>query len=183
VIVSDYAKGMLTDHFLTGLIRETRSQGKLLIVDPKGRDFSRYKGASVVTPNRREAADACGIDTGSPDVVERSGKQLMDSLELQALLITEGEHGMTLFESGGEDTHFQSLARHVYDVTGAGDTVIATFTAAIAAGNSFIEAARLANAAAGLVVGEIGTTHVTREMLSEFLSSAETGPTVESLHA
>ena len=107
----------------------------------------------------------------------------MDDLDLRALLITEGEHGMTIFEHGCEPVHLSSLARNVYDVTGAGDTVIAAFTAAAAAGNSFITSARLANAAAGLVVGEIGTTTISREMLSAYLSSAENDHVFESLLA
>ena len=183
VIVSDYAKGVLTGHLLSRLIKEVRGRDKLLVVDPKGRDFSRYKGASVITPNRREAGEACALETNSSDLVQRSGDLLMNPLGLDALLITEGEHGMTLFETGHDPRHLSSLARNVYDVTGAGDTVIAAFTAAACAGNSFITSARLANAAAGLVVGEIGTTRITRAMLADYLSSAENGHIVESLHA
>lgn len=173
VIISDYAKGFLTDYLLQSLIDTLRSADKLLIVDPKGRDFSRYKGASVITPNKREAADASSQEIDSPDVVVRSGESLMKNLELDALLITEGENGMTLFQSSGETSHFESLARNVYDVTGAGDTVIATFTAAAATGANFVEAAKLANAAAGLVVGKIGTTQVTSAMLSAFFESED----------
>jgi D-beta-D-heptose 7-phosphate kinase/D-beta-D-heptose 1-phosphate adenosyltransferase len=183
VIVSDYAKGFLSDHLLTELISETHRQSKLLIVDPKGRDYSRYRGASVITPNKREAADACSLDPGSGNVVARAGKGLMEQLGVEAVLITEGENGMTLFRKGNEPAHLDSLARHVYDVTGAGDTVIATFTAAAAAGNDLLASARLANAAAGLVVGEIGTTRITRDMLSDFLTSAERDEAAERSHA
>lgn len=180
VIVSDYAKGLLSDHLLSRLIDAVRSSGKLLIVDPKGRDFSRYKGASIITPNRKEAADAAALDLDSADLVSRSGALLMDSLDLDALLVTEGENGMTLFQKEGETEHLKSLAHNVYDVTGAGDTVIATFAAAAATGATFIDSAKLANAAAGLVVGKIGTTQVTKQMLSDFLSSEEN---VKHIHA
>jgi len=173
VIVSDYAKGFLTDYLIRSLIDNLRAANKLLIVDPKGRDFSRYKGASVITPNKKEAAEASLQESSSPDVVVRSGERLMKDLSLDALLITEGENGMTLFQSSGETRHFESLARNVYDVTGAGDTVIATFTAAAATGANFVDAAKLANAAAGLVVGKIGTTQVTKAMLSAFFDSED----------
>ncbi len=173
VVVSDYAKGLLSDHLLGQLIGRCKELGKPIIVDPKGRDFSKYRGATLITPNKREAAEACGIDVMDNDVVSRSGNELLDGLDLPALLITEGEHGMTLFERSGETSHFDSLARDVFDVTGAGDTVIATFAAAVAIGSGFVEAAKLANAAAGLVVGKIGTTRVTRDMLDEFLRANE----------
>lgn len=183
VIVSDYAKGMLSDYFLSKLIAEATARDKLLVVDPKGRDFSRYRGASVVTPNRREAGEACSLDLTSRDLVRSSGQKLMEDLDLKGLLITEGEHGMTIFENGRDPVHLSSLARNVYDVTGAGDTVIAAFTAAAAAGNDLITSARLANAAAGIVVGEIGTTRITGDMLTSYLTSAENGHVFESLHA
>lgn len=173
VVISDYAKGFLSDYFLLGLIEEVKCQGKLLIVDPKGLDFSRYRGASIVTPNKKEAADASRLDLSSSGVVNQSGGYLMKELGLDALLITEGENGMTLFQPSAEPTHFDSRARNVYDVTGAGDTVIATFTAAAATGASFTDAAALANAAAGIVVGKIGTTKITRDMLAEFISEPE----------
>ena len=171
VIISDYAKGFLSDHFLNGFIELIRSSGKVLFVDPKGRDFMRYKGANVITPNKREAAEACGLAVISNDLVSRAGKTLLEDLALDALLITEGEDGMTLFDSDAVPAHFDSLAQNVYDVTGAGDTVIATFAAAAASGRTFLEAAKLANIAAGLVVGKIGTTTITKEMIAEFLVS------------
>ena len=171
VIISDYAKGFLSDHFLNGFIELIRSSGKVLFVDPKGRDFMRYKGATVITPNKREAAEACGLAVTSNGLVSRAGKTLLEDLDLDALLITEGEDGMTLFDGDAVPAHFDSLAQNVYDVTGAGDTVIATFAAAAASGRTFLEAAKLANIAAGLVVGKIGTTTITKEMIVEFLVS------------
>ncbi|CAN5521009.1 hypothetical protein BH10ACI2_BH10ACI2_15250 [soil metagenome] len=171
VIISDYAKGLLSNRVLTGLIGFANSENKLIVVDPKGRDFNKYKGATVITPNKREAADAAGLEPNSVNMVPNAGTQLIETLGLKALLITEGENGMTLFQSTGEPAHFETLAQEVYDVTGAGDTVIATFTASVAAGSDFIDAVRLANAAAGIVVGHIGTTKVTRDDLVNFLAS------------
>lgn len=168
VIISDYAKGFFSDHFLSNLINPIKESGKMLFVDPKGRDFARYKEATVITPNKREAAEACGLEMDTTDLVSRAGDILMEQLALKALLITEGEDGMTLFDGEKGHSHFDSLAQNVYDVTGAGDTVIATFAAASAAGQTFLEAAKLANIAAGLVVGKIGTTTITKEMISEF---------------
>ena len=173
VIISDYAKGFLSEHFLSNLIKEVRSANKLLVVDPKGRDFSRYKGASVITPNKREAAQACDLDHNAADVVSHSGKVLMDRLGLTALLITEGEDGMTIFQEAAEPSHIASVARNVYDVTGAGDTVIATLAVALAAGSNVAEAARIANIAAGLVIEQIGTTVVTLDSLQNALSETD----------
>lgn len=173
VILSDYAKGFLSDYFLKSFIEMVRFSGKLLIVDPKGKDFSRYFGASVMTPNRKEAAEAASLPLDSVEMVSRSGAILLKELNLDALLVTEGEDGMTLFEDNGETSHLDSLAQNVYDVTGAGDTVIAAFTAAAATGATFNESATFANAAAGLVVGKIGTTQITKEMLTDFMSSED----------
>lgn len=169
VIVSDYAKGFLTDSLLKKIIETGRELNKPVFVDPKGRDFAKYRGAAVITPNKREAAEAAGLDIASENIVE-AGKHLAETLDLKAMLITEGEDGMTLFERGHAVAKMPSLARKVYDVTGAGDTVIATFAAAVAAGSTFTEAARLANAAAGLVVASVGTTRIEKLMLAEYLA-------------
>lgn len=179
VIISDYAKGLLTEYVLAGLIGKARDLDKLVVVDPKGRDFSKYAGASIITPNKREAADACALDHEATNIVADAGAMLMGNLNLKGMLITEGEHGMTVFEHSREPQHLEPRAREVYDVTGAGDTVIAAFTAAAAAGNSFCDAAHLASVAAGIVVGQIGTTHITAAMLREINET----PHAESLHA
>ncbi|MFN0138561.1 MAG: D-glycero-beta-D-manno-heptose-7-phosphate kinase [Pyrinomonadaceae bacterium] len=183
VILSDYAKGTLSDRLLQELIRTAREKSKIVVVDPKGNDFSKYAGVNVITPNKREAALATKLDPTSVDVVSRAGGSIMDSLGLDALLITEGEHGMTLFQAGQEPFHLDSLAQDVFDVTGAGDTVIATFAAAVAAGNNFVDSAKLANAAAGIVVGKVGTTRVTGSMLADFLATDGRDHLFESLHA
>lgn len=169
-IISDYAKGLLTDHFLERLLSEIRSHGKMVFVDPKRRDFSKYRGASVITPNKREAAEACGMHMDEDDLVAHAGRELIGQMKLDALLITEGEHGMTLFDGSDGSIHLDPLAQNVFDVTGAGDTVIATFAAAAATGESFRESAKLANIAAGLVVGKIGTTAITTAMIEHYLA-------------
>lgn len=183
VIVSDYAKGLLCDHLLTGIIGLARDSNKLVVVDPKGKDFTKYSRASVITPNKREAAEACSLNPSAADVVSRSGEVLLKELAVNALLITEGEQGMTLYQEGSQPFHLDSWAHEVFDVTGAGDTVIATFTAAAAAGYSFSDAAKFANAAAGFVVGKVGTTTITSKELKEFITDSEHSRLFEPLHA
>jgi D-beta-D-heptose 7-phosphate kinase/D-beta-D-heptose 1-phosphate adenosyltransferase len=168
IAVSDYAKGMLTNRVLTELFRIAGESGKPVLVDPKGKDYSKYKGAALLTPNRREAAEACNFEDQG-DVVNRAGAKLMSDLGLEALLVTEGEEGMTLFRKSQPSIRMAAEARQVYDVTGAGDTVIATFAVAIGAGADVETAARLANVAAGLVVEQVGTTAVTLPALEAAL--------------
>ena len=160
IAVSDYAKGMLTRRVLEDVFRIAGENGKPVLVDPKGKDYSKYKGAALMTPNRREAAEACNFDDEG-DVVDRAGVKLMGDLGLDALLVTEGEEGMTLFRKEHSPIRMAAEAREVYDVTGAGDTVIATLAVAIGAGADVESAARIANVAAGLVVEQVGTTAVT----------------------
>lgn len=168
VIISDYGKGFLIDTALADIIDLCKTDKKAVLVDPKGRDFSKYSGATVITPNRKEAIGATGETT-----VQNAGNSMLLNLGVDAVLVTEGKYGMTLFQRGHDAIHLDSLAQTVFDVTGAGDTVIATFAAAVAAGVSFVDAAKLANAAAGIVVGRIGTTRITAEMLAEFIASED----------
>ena len=170
VAVSDYAKGMLTDAVLSELISTAASHSKPVLVDPKGKQYAKYRGATVLTPNRREAAEACNLDDSST-IVEQAGNRLMSELDLNALLITQGEEGMTLFRRSIEPFHLTAVAREVYDVTGAGDTVIATLTTAIGAGADLAHAAELANVAAGFVVEQVGTSSVTTSDLRAALNS------------
>lgn len=163
-IVSDYAKGFLSQTVLSYLISECTAAGKKILVDPKGKDFSKYAGASILTPNRREAAEACKLDESHPEMVKTAGAVLLRDFNLQNVLITEGEHGMTLFGSG-DTYHIDAAAHQVFDVTGAGDTVIATLGVALAAGRDLRSAVELANAAAGISVGMVGAAPVTVEML------------------
>jgi rfaE bifunctional protein kinase chain/domain len=155
VIISDYAKGLLTDSLISSIIKLGNEQNKPVLVDPKGKDYTKYRWATLLTPNKREAYQATAIED-----VEKAGQNLMQELDLKALLITQGEDGMTLFENGSKPFKLKALARKVYDVTGAGDTVIATLAVALASGFSLPESANLANIAAGFVVEKVGTTTI-----------------------
>jgi len=161
VILSDYGKGGLTH--IAQMIERARAAGKLVLVDPKGDDYSRYRGASVVTPNRAELRDVVGSWKDEADL-ERRARTLCAELALDALLLTRSEQGMTLFRDG-ETLHVPAEAREVYDVSGAGDTVIASLGVMLAAGAAMDEAVRIANRAAGIVVGRLGTAVATREEL------------------
>lgn len=159
IAVSDYAKGMLTNRLLEELFEIAAEHGKPVLVDPKGKSYSKYIGATMLTPNRREAAEACNFDDNR-NVVDRAGAKLMAEYGFDTLLVTQGEEGMTLFRRSHEPLYLHAEARAVYDVTGAGDTVIATLATSMGAGASVEEAARLANIAAGLVVEQVGTSTI-----------------------
>mgnify|MGYP001815153082 CR=1 FL=1 len=158
VILSDYGKGALSD--VAAMIAACRAAGVPVLVDPKGTDFEKYRGASLITPNQTEFEAVAGVSSSDEELVER-GSRMMASLDLQALLITRSEKGMLLLEDGSEPLFLSTQAREVFDVTGAGDTVIATLAAALAAGESLASSAALANLAAGLVVRKIGVATVT----------------------
>ena len=156
IIVSDYSKGVVSRVLVPDLIREARQKEKFLAVDPKRNDFSSYRGASLVTPNTKEAERASGVEIVDESSFIQAGQRLLEMTTADSLLITRGEEGMTLFE-GQEHAHIPTVAREVFDVTGAGDTVIASLTLAVTAGASVGEAAVLANHAAGVAVGKVGT--------------------------
>lgn len=170
VVVSDYAKGVITENLITRLISTAKQLNKPVLIDPKGREYKKYKGATLLTPNRQEAATACNLDSNGQKLVEQAGNVLLDSLEMEAVLITQGEDGMTLFRKDKPSYHLNALARKVYDVTGAGDTVIASLGTAVGAGADLAEAAEIANIAAGLVVEEIGTTAINIKKLKEAIA-------------
>jgi D-beta-D-heptose 7-phosphate kinase/D-beta-D-heptose 1-phosphate adenosyltransferase len=157
LILSDYAKGGLPDP--EALIALARAQGIPILVDPKGGDFSRYRGATLLTPNLKELEAVTGPCETEQELVSRANK-LMSELDLQALLVTRGEQGMTLLRPGLEELHMPARAREVFDVTGAGDTVMAVLAAAVGAGAELPQAVALANIAAGIVVGKLGTATV-----------------------
>ncbi|HEX5764829.1 MAG TPA: bifunctional D-glycero-beta-D-manno-heptose-7-phosphate kinase/D-glycero-beta-D-manno-heptose 1-phosphate adenylyltransferase HldE [Woeseiaceae bacterium] len=163
VVLSDYGKGALGD--VASMIEACRLAGVPVMVDPKGTDFSRYRGSSVITPNQSEFEAVAGSAASDDDMVARARKMLRD-LELEALLVTRSEKGMLMVKAGEEPFFLSTQAREVYDVTGAGDTVIATFAAAYASGSDFRSAVGLANLAAGLVVRKIGVASVTPSELS-----------------
>ncbi len=154
LILSDYGKGTLSE--VQAFIAAARAAGKRVLADPKGRDFRRYYGATLITPNLAEFEAVVGPCRNDAELVER-GQALLDECALEALLITRGEKGMTLFERGREARHLAAHAREVFDVTGAGDTVIAVLAAGIAAGMPLEAATHLANVAAGVVVAKLGT--------------------------
>lgn len=165
LLLSDYAKGVITPRIAQGIIHLAHKANKLIAVDPKGPDYQKYRGSSIITPNVQEARLAVNhlIDvTDSP--VEICHK-LLTLLDGSAVLMTMGAEGMTLFQPQREPVHIPTVARHVYDVTGAGDTVIATCALAMATGAGLEEAAQLANVAAGIKVGKIGTATVSQEEL------------------
>ncbi len=169
IIISDYAKGVLTKKLVERLITKAREINKFVLVDPKGKNYSKYKNATLLTPNQKEAAEACNFEETGKDYVKKSGKMLLENLAVNAVLITQGENGMMLFQKNGKISHLKSFARKVYDVTGAGDTVVAALAVALAAGADFYTAAMIANTSAGLVVEQIGTTAISLDLLEKEL--------------
>jgi rfaE bifunctional protein kinase chain/domain len=163
LVVSDYHKGVVTRKVMETVVSLARKRRIPVLVDPKVPHFSYYKGVSLVTPNELEAEQATGIKIKSPEALERAGRDVLKRLGCRATLLTRGENGMSLFERGRSGVHIPTSARQVFDVTGAGDTVIATLGLALGTGATLLEGARLANRAAGIVVGKIGTATVTPE--------------------
>ena len=161
IVLSDYAKGSLVN--VADMIATARAAGKVVMVDPKGEDFSRYSGATVLTPNKSEFKRIVG-SWNSEEQLSAKAQQLRAELKLDALLLTRSEEGMTLYTDGAQ-FHMPADAREVFDVSGAGDTVIATMAAMLGAGVSWQEAVQTANRAGGIVVGKLGTATVTREEL------------------
>jgi D-beta-D-heptose 7-phosphate kinase/D-beta-D-heptose 1-phosphate adenosyltransferase len=171
LVVSDYNKGVVTRPLLEGIRKVIAGRPTFTCVDPKQRDFSLYQGFDIVTPNHYEAGRAAGEEMQNGQDHVRVGMKLLQQYNFKALLMTRGEEGMSLFERDGRVRHtaFPAEAREVFDVTGAGDTVIGVLALSMAAGASFREAAYLANHAAGIVVGKAGTATVTREELKRAL--------------
>lgn len=175
VILSDYDKGVLRQGVAAGVIAAARAAGKTVVVDPKGSDYSRYRGANVLTPNRRELAEATDMPVGSAEEIVQAARRLIGRLDLDAVLVTRSQDGMTLVERGGAVHHLPAEAREVFDVSGAGDTVLAVFAAAVGAGFPLHDAARLSNVAAGLVVAKIGTAVAHSVELTRTLRAGEAG--------
>lgn len=158
IVLSDYAKGSLVN--VATMIAAARQAGKLVLVDPKGSDFSRYAGATMLTPNKSEMRQIIGDWESEAELTEKA-QALRQKLDLQALLLTRSEEGMTLYTEA-EVTHVPAMAREVYDVSGAGDTVIAAMATMLAEGKSMRDAVSIANRAGGIVVGKLGTATVSR---------------------
>ncbi len=165
VVLSDYGKGALSN--IRDMMDIAHAAGKPVLVDPKGDDYTRYAGATLLKPNRSELREVVGRWADDADLARRASA-LRDELKLGALLLTRSDAGMSLYDAGGV-THEPALAREVYDVSGAGDTVIATMAVMLAAGASMVDAMRLANRAAGIVVGKLGTAVCSIEELAAAL--------------
>ncbi|MGH7256633.1 MAG: bifunctional heptose 7-phosphate kinase/heptose 1-phosphate adenyltransferase, partial [Nitrospirales bacterium] len=172
LVVSDYAKGVVTAALMTELTRLATARNIPLVVDPKVEHFHYYKGATVITPNHLEALQAAGLHQDDDQAIQQAGELVRQRLGCRSVLVTRGEKGMSLFETDGSAWHIPTMARQVYDVTGAGDTVIGTLALALATGAPMQDGAVLANQAAGIVVGLVGTATVTAAQLSEALTHA-----------
>jgi rfaE bifunctional protein kinase chain/domain len=170
ILLSDYNKGFLTENLIKRLITTASENNKLVLVDPKGKNYNKYNGATILTPNLKEIIEACGLEETDSASVESAGVKLLELLGLRALLITKGEEGMTLLEKNKKPFHLPARARKVYDVTGAGDTVIATLAVAIGAGLSLAESSDAANTAAGIVVEQVGTSTISFDKLNDVMS-------------
>lgn len=170
IILEDYGKGVITRKLLESVIAEARTHRKLITVDPKEEHLSLYQGVTALTPNRAEAGQMVGRELKNDADVQRAGREIVQRLRCQAALITLGEEGMWLFEPGGRETRIPTVAQEVFDVAGAGDTVIGTFTLALASGADMARAARIANHAAGIVVGKLGVAVATPKELQAKLN-------------
>ncbi|MGI8467818.1 MAG: D-glycero-beta-D-manno-heptose-7-phosphate kinase [Pyrinomonadaceae bacterium] len=169
LVVSDYGKGVLNQSLLASLITYAKEKGKTILIDPKGLDYSKYRGATIITPNKFEMAEVCGCGTTNTAEISRSGRKMLEDLELKAVIVTRGEEGITLIEKGRKPLTLKAVSRKVYDVTGAGDTFISALAVAVGAGENFRAASEIANAAAGLAVEDVGTTVIRINKLSRRL--------------
>lgn len=192
LILSDYAKGVLTRELVSGLISLFRDAGKPVVVDPKGRDYRRYHGAALITPNQKEALEALGLDYADPAAADTAATSLARDNGWSALLVTRGAQGMSLYRHSAEPYHIPARARQVYDVSGAGDTVVAVSGLGLACGWSLETSAQLANLAAGVVVAKVGTAAITEDELinaarpgrqGKIMSAAELEAAVDRLKA
>lgn len=167
LLVSDYLKGVLTPAVLAAIMAIGRESGIPVVVDPKGSDYVKYRGATILTPNRKEAEAAASVAITDTASLEQAAARLIEQADLTALLITRSEEGMSLFRCDGDPVHIPTVAREVFDVTGAGDTVLAVLGLALAGGWLLPAAARLANVAAGIAVSKLGTSTVSPEEIIE----------------
>lgn len=170
VVISDYGKGMIFPSLFRQIKKLNAIHPKLITVDPKERNMGLYKGVSLMTPNKKEAAFAIGREIETDDDLREAGEKIIRTLQCENLVITLGAGGMAFFKRGGEFLKIPTFAREVFDVSGAGDTVISTITLALCSGATLSEAIILANSAAGIVVGKVGTASVTPEELKKSIS-------------
>lgn len=173
VILSDYGKGVLSEAVVGAAISMARSAGKQVIVDPKAKTFDRYRGATLLKPNRSELQAACGFECETDEQVEEACREIINRGDCEMMVVTRGQDGMSVVSSHGPAVHLRTTAREIFDVSGAGDTVAATLALALAAGAGIQEACSLANVAAGIVVGKRGTAIVTRGEITAALRPFE----------
>ncbi len=171
VIVSDYGKGLISRGIISHILKFKKENGTVVAVDPKIRNFKFYRGVTVITPNQKEAEEACGFEINSTKALIKAGMYLLKKYSTDAILITRGEYGMSLFQSDGTIKHIPTIAREVYDVTGAGDTVIATLSLALAAKAQWMDACIISNHSAGIVVGKLGTATASVKELESSIRS------------
>jgi D-beta-D-heptose 7-phosphate kinase/D-beta-D-heptose 1-phosphate adenosyltransferase len=169
ILISDYGKGLITKDLLSRVISCAQTHKKMVFVDPKGLDFSKYSGASLLTPNKKEAALASGVDIVNESSLEIAANNILHNIHLDKLLITCGKEGMVLFEKNRSPYRVRAEARQVFDVSGAGDTVLAVLGLAVASGLSIKDSVGVANTAAGIVVGKVGTATVSKQELASAL--------------
>lgn len=167
VIIEDYGKGVITPKLLSSLVPLAKSHKKIIAVDPKEEHFKYYKGVSVITPNNHEASKAVGFEIKDKESLRKAGRMLLKKVKCGIALVTLGENGMAVFQNGKAMERIPTVAQEVFDVSGAGDTVIASYTLSLASGADPIAAAHIANCAAGIVVGKVGIAVVTPEELTE----------------
>jgi D-beta-D-heptose 7-phosphate kinase/D-beta-D-heptose 1-phosphate adenosyltransferase len=173
LIISDYGKGVVTGASLAVAVSSALSKGKLVCVDPKESHFQSYAGVTAITPNQKEAGNAVGERITDDESLARVGWKLQRMLDAQCVVITRGEHGMALFLKGGEQVNLPTVAREVFDVTGAGDTVVSALAVALAAGATMVEAAIISNHAAGIVIREVGTASTTTDAVARSFVAIE----------
>jgi rfaE bifunctional protein kinase chain/domain len=169
IVLSDYCKGVVTGDLVREIVKLANKNKVIVSVDPKVSHFGMYNGVTILTPNLNEASIGSKIEIEDDQALFRAGSLLLKRLKCDAVLITRGEQGMSLFEHDGRVTHIPTVARHVFDVTGAGDTVISALTLAMASGASRVDAAKISNYAAGIVVGVVGTATVQPEELKQMI--------------
>ena len=176
VVISDYGKGLISEPLMKGLrsLVGTPSTGREMVVtvDPKTGNFEHYAGVDVITPNHHEAGQFCGFRIVDEKTLKKAGLKMLEALNCRSVLITQGKDGMTLFEREGEITHIPTVAKKVFDVTGAGDTVISAISLGLAVGMDLKAAAHVANVAAGIVVGEVGTSAAETDVLKNAIMKA-----------
>lgn len=174
IIISDYAKGLIREDLSNEIIQLGREKGIFVCVDPKGKDFLKYNGANAITPNQRETEELCGFPIEDDDTLQKAAEILVKQTDAEGVLITRGKHGISFYVKGCHETKtIHSGAREVFDVTGAGDTVVSAFTLSYLASKSWEDSVRIANCAAGIVVGRMGTATVTRRELEYHLDNSE----------